>query len=233
MFNNLMYGDEEWTPTTVRGINVGSPDEEFDNTPEARIAFAERAFKNSSSRSDRRAAFNDAFRAARMAGMQDFMFNGTKYAVKLAQVAGEQNKVIQKQQAVIDKSQAHQTGMTKAQFDMKQAAAHVMSQYHPAVPLNTLPVPEDVREREAIGGAYQGMTDLYGASLMLGGAIEGATGMASATANRAAQLSRLAEGNPNFMTNRSLDLLMGGGQLPKGVRLANAAKQFAGSGRLF
>ena len=168
MFNNPMYGDEEWTPSTVRGINAGSPDEEFDNTPEARIAFAERAFKSSSSRSDRRAAFNDAFRAARQAGMQEFMFNGMKYAVKLAEAATEH---AQKLQAVVDKSQAHQTGLTKSQFDMKQAAAHIMSQYHPAVPLNTLPIPEDVSEREAIGNAYEGMADAWGASVAGAGAL--------------------------------------------------------------
>jgi len=109
---------------------------------------------------ERGAIFREAFRTARNAGLDTFW-------------SGENKKTTLYREEV---KQANVTSIPKAQYeqatkqdipDIRDIPDYLLPRdYHSnhfqdyiAQPLNTLPVPDDVHEREAIEGAYSGITN--------------------------------------------------------------------------
>jgi len=92
------------------------PEEGFSSVPQARIEILGKQFL-SAKKQDRRALFNEAFKEARRAGMQEFSFAGRRYTTELA-VPAPKPKIIPVPIPVEDaRGKAQMTDATKAEFD--------------------------------------------------------------------------------------------------------------------
>lgn len=191
--------------------DYGDDKEGYSNNLDAQIAFLSDAFKRSSSKQERRALFNQAFGLARKAGMQQFDWATGPIAVKLAEhaqvathVANAEHERAEKLQVTLDKSQAKVTNIPKMVYDQLYSTMPTARPFTTAPALNTLPVPEDVMERNAIGEAGLGYTQgSANASALLGIPI----GIGEAMMSKMSSLGRLAQGNLNFATRGQNNLM--------------------------
>lgn len=148
-----------------------------------------------------RAIFNQAFALAKKNGLETFW--GGKYGTRLKGEIKREGSVTAIDKKTYDKVTGQSFPMPK-KFNPEE---YQSMQYTIAQPLNAQPIPEDVREREAIGSAYSGVTNALGAATLVG-SIGGGLGL---TANRAL---------PTAIEEFGGNLLQGGWSWEKSLRNA-------------
>jgi len=176
--------------------------EAYDTTPEAKLAMLSKAFK-SAPREARRAVFNEAFRMARKSGMKEFELDGKRYTTKLASEV--ERDAAKKVAEVAIKHIANNEGIVHDATQKEYEMTDMMKQFSYAQPLNTLPVPEDVAERNAIGSAG---LDYVSGHANLAGVVGFGSALAGGLASKVGYLSKISQGLPAVGTrNSTIDIL--------------------------